>query len=88
MSERKFNIVYESAVEKLTEINSSFDKGILRVAYTGKNRNKSFISKSTFEKCINTIYNVPIVCNYNRETDSIGAHDVDIVKTRDRKSVV
>ncbi len=81
MSERKFNIVYESAVEKLTEINSSFDKGILRVAYTGKNRNKSFISKSTFEKCINTIYNVPIVCNYNRETDSIGAHDVEIVKT-------
>lgn len=81
MSERKFNIVYESSVEKLTEINSSFDKGVLRVAYTGKNRNKSFISKETFEKCIDTIYNVPIVCNYNRETDSIGAHDVDIVKT-------
>ena len=75
------NIVYESAVEKLTEINSSFDKGILRVAYTGKNRNKSFISKSTFEKCIDTIYNCPIVCNYNRETDSIGAHDVEIVST-------
>lgn len=81
MSERKFNIVYESSVEQLTEINSSFDRGILRVAYTGKNRNKSFISKSTFEKCINTIYNCPIVCNYNRETDSIGSHDVDIVKT-------
>lgn len=81
MSERKFNIVYKSTVEKLTEINSSFDKGVLRVAYTGKNRNKSFISKETFEKCIDTIYNVPIVCNYNRETDSIGAHDVDIVKT-------
>lgn len=81
MSERKLNIVYESSVEKLTEINSSFDKGILRVAYTGKNKNKSFISKDTFEKCINTIYNVPIVCNYNRETDSIGAHDVDVVKS-------
>lgn len=81
MSDKKFNIVFESAVEKLTEVNSSFDKGVLRVAYTGKNRNKSFISKSTFEKCINTIYNVPIVCNYNRETDSIGAHDADVVKT-------
>ena len=81
MVDKKFNIVYESSVEKLTEINSSFDKGILRVAYTGKNRNGSFISKDTFEKCINTIYNVPIVCNYNRETDSIGAHDIDIVKT-------
>ncbi|MBR4021272.1 MAG: hypothetical protein IKI94_01535 [Ruminococcus sp.] len=81
MGDKSLNIVYESAVEKLTEINSSFDKGILRVAYTGKNRNKSFISKSTFEKCIDTIYNCPIVCNYNRETDSIGAHDVEIVST-------
>ena len=81
MSERNLNIVFESAVERLTEVNSSFDRGVLRVAYTGKNRNKSFISKSTFEKCIDTIYNCPIVCNYNRETDSIGAHDVDIVKT-------
>ena len=53
----------------------------MRVAYVGKNRNKSYISKETFEKCIDTIYNCPIVCNYNRETNSIGAHDVDIVKT-------
>jgi len=81
MSERKFNIVYESSIERLTEINSSFDRGILRVAYTGKNRNKSFISKDTFEKCIDTIYNCPIVCNYNRETDSIGSHDVEVVKS-------
>lgn len=81
MSGRRFSLVYESSVEKLTEINSSFDKGVLRVAYAGKNRNKSFISKSTFEKCIKTIYNCPIVCNYNREADSIGAHDVEIVNT-------
>ena len=81
MNGRKFSLVYESSIEILTEINSSFDKGVLRVAYTGKNRNKSFISKSTFEKCINTIYNCPIVCNYNREADSIGAHDVEIVNT-------
>lgn len=79
MGDRKFNIVYESAVDKLVEVNSSFDRGVLRVAYTGKNRNKSFISKDTFEKCIGSIYNCPIVCNYNRETDSIGAHDMEII---------
>lgn len=77
----KLNLVYESSVSRLTEINSSFDKGVLRVAYTGKNRNKSYISKETFENCIETIYNCPIVCNYDRETDSIGAHDVEIVST-------
>lgn len=79
MGERKFNLVYESTIDRLTEINSSFDRGVLRVAYTGKNRNKSFISKDTFEKCIDSIYNCPIVCNYNRETDSIGSHDIEIV---------
>lgn len=81
MGERNFNIVYESSVDRLVEVNSSFDRGVLRVAYTGKNRNKSFISKDTFEKCIKTIYNCPIVCNYNRETDSIGSHDVEIVSS-------
>lgn len=81
MNTRKFNIVYESSVGRLVEANSSFDRGVLRVAYTGKNRNKSFISKDTFEKCIQSIYNCPVVCNYNRETDSIGAHDVEIVSS-------
>lgn len=81
MSDGKINIVYESSIDKLTEINSSFDKGVLRVAYVGKNRNNSFISKDAFEKCIGTIYNCPIVCNYNRETDSIGAHDIEAVNT-------
>lgn len=76
---RQFSIVYKSSIYKLENINSSFDRGILRVAYAGKNRNKSCIDKETFEKCINSIYNCPIVCNYNRETNSIGSHDSEIV---------
>lgn len=57
--------------------------GVLRVAYTGKNRNGSYISKDTYEKCIQTIYNCPVVCNYDRDTDSIGAHDIEIVRNKD-----
>lgn len=81
MDNKKLTLTFSSAVEQLTEINSSFDKGVLRVAYHGKNRNGSFISKESFERNIKTMYNCPVVCNYNRETDSIGAHDVEIVKT-------
>lgn len=81
MADRRINIVYESGLKRFSNDDESFEKGILRVAYSGKNRNGSFISKETFEKCINTIYNKPIVCNYNRETDSIGAHDSEIVQT-------
>ncbi len=60
-------------------MNSSFDVGELRIAYHGKNRNNSSISKSTFEAAIPSMYNCPVVCNYSRETDSIGSHDVEFV---------
>ena len=74
------SIVFSSSLDRLTEYNSSFDKGVLRVCYVGQNRNNSFISKATFERCMQSIYNCPIVCRYDRETDEIGEHDVDIVK--------
>lgn len=65
----------------MVSVNSSFDAGVLRVCYHGKNRNRSEINKEIFEKCINTIYNCPIVCNYIREEEEIGSHDVEVVKT-------
>lgn len=74
-------IVFSSGLDEFVHRNSSFDSGVLRVAYTGKNRNNSFISKQTFEQCMDSIYNCPIVCNYDRETDSIGGHDMDLVPT-------
>lgn len=73
------HMAYSSSLTSLCEVNSSFDTGVLRIAYTGKNRNGSFISKATFEKCIETMYNCPIVCHYDRETNSFGGHDVELV---------
>jgi hypothetical protein len=78
--EKQLNITYESSLTNIVSVNPSFDLGVLKVAYTGLNRNNSFISEESFERCINTIYNCPIVCNYNRDTDSIGSHDIEIVK--------
>lgn len=78
---KHLNLSYTSSLEKMVSINSSFDAGVLRVCYHGKNRNRSEITKDIFEKCIPTIYNCPIVCNYIREDDQIGAHDVEVVKT-------
>lgn len=77
------HMTYSSSLSSLCEINSSFDTGILRIAYTGKNRNGSSISKDAFEKCIQTMYNCPIVCHYDRETDSIGGHDIELVTNKD-----
>lgn len=77
------NITFESTLTNLCEINSSFDTGVLRICYTGDNRNKSSISKEAIEKSIKTIYNCPIVCNYDRESDTFGGHDIDIVRSDD-----
>ena len=83
MNNKVLNLTYASSLTKLCEVNSSFDSGVLRIAYVGANRNGSFISKETFERCIKTIFNCPIVCNYDRESDTLGGHDMEIVRHND-----
>lgn len=72
---------YPSSIEQIVEQNESFDACTIRICYTGKNRNGSSISKDAIENAIPSIYNCPIVCNYNVQDDTIGGHDVEIVKT-------
>lgn len=76
---------YSSSFDKITEINSSFDTGVLRIAYHGLNRNNSFISKESFERNIKSMYNCPVVTNYDRNiTDAngnkgdFGSHDAHL----------
>lgn len=78
--DKVLNVTYASSLTDLCEVNSSFDKGILKIAYPGENRNKTSISKEAFERCIKTMYNCPIVCNYDRDTDTLGGHDMEIVR--------
>lgn len=80
MENKVLNLTFASSLTDLCEINSSFDKAVLRIAYKDLNRNKSFISKETFDRCAKTMYNCPVVCNYDRETDSIGGHDTEVFK--------
>lgn len=78
---RKMRLQFESSVEHIQEIknsNHSFDSGILRVCYPGQNRNGSFISKESIERAVPSMYNCPVVCNYDLETDSIGGHDMEM----------
>lgn len=72
-----------ASVYNIKEVNSSFATASLDIMYTGKNRNKSDISRCSIERAIPTIYNVPIVCNWNPEDREIGGHDMEIVKDSD-----
>lgn len=84
MGESKMmHLEFSSKLSDLVELNSSFDKGTMRICYAGANRNGSYIAKETIERCANTIYNCPIVCRYDRDTNSIGEHDVDVVTDDD-----
>lgn len=83
MENKIMNLVYESSITGLSEINTSFDSGILRVAYTNKNKNGSYIAKETFEKCLPSIFNCPIVCNYDRDSNDFGGHDFELVRKDD-----
>lgn len=57
------------------EINDSFDNATIAIAYTGKNRNHSYISKEAFIDALPTLKNVPVVGHYDKEADSFGEHD-------------
>lgn len=72
---------YPSSIEQIVEQNESFDSCVIKICYTGKNRNKSSISRKAIESAIPSIYNCPIVCNYNVYDDTIGGHDVEVVST-------
>ena len=80
---KTLNLTFASSLTRLCSINSSFDQGILKIAYEGDNRNKSHISKEAFIKSLPTIYNCPLVCNYDRETDTLGGHDMEVVRDGD-----
>jgi len=78
--EQVLNLTFASSLTDLCELNSSFDRGILKIAYVGDNRNHSSISKQAFMNCLKTMYNCPVVCNYDRETDTLGGHDMEVVR--------
>lgn len=78
------SLIFSTSVSGLKPLaNASFDRAKLLIAYHGSNNNKSFISKEDFERAIPTMFNCPVVCNYDRDTDSIGGHDVKVVADAD-----
>lgn len=77
------NMTFASSLTNLCELNTSFDTGVLRICYTGDNRNGSHISKKAIENNLKSIYNCPVVCNYNREEGTFGGHDMEVVRAED-----
>ncbi len=70
---------------EISEINSSFAKGVCAIAYTGENVKGFSIPKETFEKAVPTLKNVPIVGYYDEEENSFAGHKAKIIKDKNNK---
>lgn len=77
---KTIHMTFASSLENICSKNASFDSGVLKVCYPGKNRNGSYFEKEDLIRCLPSLYNCPVVCNYDRETDTIGGHDIELVR--------
>jgi uncharacterized protein YoxC len=67
-------IKFESKITNFENINPLFSRVKVRIAYTGLNRNNSYISKEAFEKALPTIYRCPIIGEYNESVEDFMGH--------------
>lgn len=79
MSNKTVRMTFASSLSDICSKNASFDSGVLKICYPGKNRNGSYFEKEDLIRCLPSMYNCPVVCNYDRDTDSLGGHDVELV---------
>jgi len=75
---------YEAAIDVIGKrpLNPEFSLASCRVMYTGKNRNRSNMSKQAADKALQSIYNVPVVAEVlHREGDDkdFGSHGGKII---------
>lgn len=75
---------FEAKISDVVQINPLFSVCNVRVMYTGKNRNRSFISKESVERALPTLKNIPIVGEYSEESRDFKGHggkiDLDTFK--------
>lgn len=81
--EQIVRLQYEASISNMVDVNESFASAELTICYPGLNRNNTSISREVIESELPTAVNCPIVCNYDVESNTIGAHDQEIVKTDD-----
>ena len=76
---KTIRMTFASSLSDICSKNASFDSGVLKICYPGRNRNGSYFEKEDLIRCLPSLYNCPVVCNYDRDTDTIGGHDVELV---------
>lgn len=81
--ENKFTI--QENIEMADNSPELMDYGYIDIAYTGLNRNNFIISEEAFENSLKTIHGIPVVVNYDIESNTIGEHDELVILNKENK---
>ena len=67
--------------DSVTRINPVISRYVIRVMYTGKNRNGSYFSKETVEKMLETVGGIPVIGQYSEKDGDFMAHGDLVFRT-------
>lgn len=87
MEKKNIYLDFDLQFKEIKELNPSFDIAKIAVAYHGKNRNHSIITKEVFENAKDSLYNIPVVGRYVPEENDFGGHDIMIVEDNGETTV-
>ena len=79
MSEERMSLQFTSSFTDVVDLNPNFAIAKMWVAYHGKNRNMSEISKQVFIDAVPTAAYCPVVGRYDRESNDFGGHDIEVL---------
>lgn len=85
---QKIGVNFNFDVQNVEDLNPSFAKARVAIAYAGRNRNMSSISKDVFNAALPSLKNCPLVGRYDAENDDFGSHDIFVIKNQDGKLVI
>lgn len=79
MKKQLIGVNFALKFENVEDINPSFAKARIGIAYAGRNRNKSCIKKNVFEEAVPSLFYCPVVGRYDPDKDDFGGHDIRVV---------
>lgn len=80
MKKQMIGVNFDLKFENIEDINPSFAKARVGIAYAGRNRNKSSIKKEVFEEAVPSLFYCPVVGRYDPDKNDFGSHDIRVVK--------
>lgn len=88
MRKNRVSVDFNLKFENITDLNPSFAAADVAIAYAGRNRNISCISKDVFDKAIPSLKNCPLVGRYDADKDDFGSHDIRVTKNANGEFII